>query len=58
MNKHDTWGKCPLRYFGWIEEKGLMGGLGYICGKNHSACDPTYCLGPDENKEEKDENEA
>ena len=43
-----NWGKCPWRWFGWIEEKGWQGGLGYICGKRNVACDPDYCLGPDE----------
>lgn len=46
--KGNSWGRCPYRYFGWIEEKGVCGGLGYICGKRNVPCDPDYCLGPDE----------
>jgi hypothetical protein len=43
-----NWGKCPLRYLGWVDDGTTRGGLGYICGKNDTSCDPDYCLGPDE----------
>lgn len=43
-----NWGKCPLRYLGWVDDGVTRGGLGYVCGKNDAACDPDYCLGPDE----------
>lgn len=43
-----NWGKCPLRRLGWVDDGMTRGGLGYICGKNDAACDPDYCLGPDE----------
>lgn len=57
--KGNCWGPCPYRWFGWVETKGLQGGLGYICSKNNSACGPTYCLGPDEDtKGDADECEA
>lgn len=50
MDKGSNWGDCPLRYFGWAENNGVVLGLSYICSKNGSLCDPHYCLGPDEDK--------
>ena len=48
MMGDSNWGKCPLRRLGWVDDGMTRGGLGYICGKNDAACDPDYCLGPDE----------
>lgn len=53
MRPGDIWGACPKRYVGWAMDGDRVGAWGYICSKTQSYCDPRYCLGPDEDREEK-----
>ena len=45
MKAVDIWGACPYRE---ITKVGRPRGWRYICKKTYGACDPNYCLGPDE----------
>lgn len=47
MKAVDIWGNCPYKT---ITKVGRPRGWRYICRKTYGACDPSYCLGPDEDK--------
>ena len=47
MKAVDIWGACPYRE---ITKVGRPRGWRYICRKTYGTCDPNYCLGPDEDK--------
>lgn len=58
MNPGSVWGQCPFRRVGWAQTDKLVSGWGYICGKTGSYCEPKYCLGPDEDSEDKTKGES
>lgn len=55
IKKTEVWGVCPYRYVGNINEGGRRF-KAYLCKKMWNICSPTYCLGPDSEKgDEEDE---
>ena len=55
MKKADIWGQCPYRCYMVKIRHSKIKEWCYGCNYTGGECDPNYCLGPDEDGKEKDD---
>lgn len=53
FNAGEVWGGCPYKWLTYDSSKLGVIAFYYKCEKTNNPCDPRYCLGPDEDREEK-----
>ena len=54
----DFWGACPYRRLTYDTLTGNLKAFYYRCNKMDCPCNPSYCLGPDEEVDDESKGET